>query len=585
VGLYFQVGRRPILYLRGEFHARCGWRSSLGRRSAWLRFAAAPLLLFLLVIGHTSASAETRELKLYNIHTDEKTTIVFKRNGRYVPSGLSKINAFLRDWRKDQPTKMDPHLLDLVWEVYRRSGSQDYIHVVSGYRSPATNDMLRRRSNGVAKNSLHTQGKAMDFFIPDVDLSKLRVIGLRVQEGGVGFYPTSGAPFVHMDTGNVRHWPRMTRQQLVKVFPDGNTLHVPSDGKPLPGYNQALAAYKARKAAGGGIAVAKFEPPTPSPAPAASEPMVVAAAVNLDEREDDEIAARTPTPTQKPRRAVAVASYSTAAVPRPRLAPKPAEPTVVATFEPGRSANPRPAAATAPDRTATAVRLPVRPDFDFGSPRDWAPPAVPAALAKAMAARDRSHRSTSVPISPTVVATIDVSRPRRAAVMTTAVLRHTTDVPDELPQVLAYAPADAFRAEPVRSAKASTGGMPLPTLNPMHTAMVSQPAPVAPTPAVELPPPPPRVETPALTLTVLDTQALRLWIGPGSTRQKGFALLTMPEYAQSANLTATPAVGFTAGFGPTAYIDLRTDHFSGPLVVQPDVVDLHRPAALIAATR
>ena len=71
-----------------------------------------------------------------------------------------------------------------------------------------------------------------------------------MQAGGVGFYPTSGSPFVHMDTGSVRHWPRMSRSQLVKVFPNGHTIHVPSDGKPLPGYAEALAEYKARKARG-----------------------------------------------------------------------------------------------------------------------------------------------------------------------------------------------------------------------------------------------------------------------------------------------------------------------------------------------
>ena len=100
---------------------------------------------------------------------------------------------------------MDPQLFDLLWQVYQQSGSRDYIHVVCGYRSPDTNGTLRRRSRGVAKNSLHMQGKAMDFFIPGVALPKLRAIGLRMQTGGVGFYPTSGSPFVHMDTGSVRH--------------------------------------------------------------------------------------------------------------------------------------------------------------------------------------------------------------------------------------------------------------------------------------------------------------------------------------------------------------------------------------------
>jgi hypothetical protein len=106
--------------------------------------------------------------------------------------------------------------------------------------------MLRSRSRGVAKKSQHTLGKAMDFFIPGVPLAKLRAIGLKMEVGGVGYYPTSGSPFVHMDVGGVRHWPRMSRSQLLALFPDGRTIHIPSDGKPLPGYQQALAEYRER---------------------------------------------------------------------------------------------------------------------------------------------------------------------------------------------------------------------------------------------------------------------------------------------------------------------------------------------------
>lgn len=204
------------------------------------------------------AAGQTRTLKLYFIHTKEKAQITFKRNGRYDQKGLQQINRFLRDWRRNEPTKMDPRLLDLVWEVYQKSGSRDYIHVVSAYRSPATNGMLRSRSKGVAKKSQHMLGKAMDFYIPDVRLKSLREIGMKFQVGGVGYYPTSGSPFVHMDVGGVRAWPRMTRNELARLFPDGKTMHIPSDGKPLPGYNQAVADYKRRvgasaiQVAGGG---------------------------------------------------------------------------------------------------------------------------------------------------------------------------------------------------------------------------------------------------------------------------------------------------------------------------------------------
>ncbi|MCV9998457.1 DUF882 domain-containing protein [Pararhizobium sp. YC-54] len=201
------------------------------------------------------AAGQTRTLKLYFIHTKEKASITYKRNGRYDAKGLQEVNRFLRDWRRNEPTKMDPRLLDLVWEVYQKSGSRDYIHVVSAYRSPATNGMLRSRSKGVAKKSQHMLGKAMDFYLPDVKLKTVREIGMKFQVGGVGYYPTSGSPFIHMDVGGVRAWPRMSRTELARLFPDGKTMHVPADGKPLPGYELAVADYK-RRVGGSAIEVA-----------------------------------------------------------------------------------------------------------------------------------------------------------------------------------------------------------------------------------------------------------------------------------------------------------------------------------------
>ncbi len=197
---------------------------------------AALVLLFGSKILQTAiAEGDTRTISLHHIHTDEDITITFKRDGQYDEKALEKLNWFLRDWRREQETRMDPHLIDLIWEVHRETGSQEPVWVVCGYRSPETNAMLRRRSNGVARFSQHMLGHAMDFYIPGALLEQLRVIGLRLQRGGVGFYPTSGSPFVHMDTGGVRHWPRMTREQLVRVFPDGRTVHIPTDGRPLPG--------------------------------------------------------------------------------------------------------------------------------------------------------------------------------------------------------------------------------------------------------------------------------------------------------------------------------------------------------------
>lgn len=231
------------------------------RSSVSVSLAAAAVVT---VLAPSLASAETRSLKLYYVHTGEKAEITFKKDGRFLPDGLKKLNVFLRDWRRNEPTKMDPRLFDLVWQVYRSSGSSQYITVVSAYRSPATNNMLRSKTNGVAKKSQHTLGRAMDFFIPGVPLAKLRGIGMRYQIGGVGYYPRSGSPFVHMDVGNVRSWPRMSRRELLALFPDGNTAHLPADGKPLPGYEQALAMIEKRKAGGGAVMMASNSAPRKS---------------------------------------------------------------------------------------------------------------------------------------------------------------------------------------------------------------------------------------------------------------------------------------------------------------------------------
>jgi uncharacterized protein YcbK (DUF882 family) len=197
-------------------------------------------------VHDATALGETRTLSFHHTHSDEDLTVTFKRNGRYDEEALKEINHYLRDWRSQDQTTMDRRLFDILWEVYRDVDGKKPIQIVSAYRSPATNAMLRRRSSGVARFSQHMLGHAMDFFIPDVPLEQIRFAGLRLQRGGVGFYPTSGSPFVHLDTGNIRHWPRMTHDQLVRVFPDGRTVHVPSDGNPLPGYQLALADIEKR---------------------------------------------------------------------------------------------------------------------------------------------------------------------------------------------------------------------------------------------------------------------------------------------------------------------------------------------------
>ncbi len=193
-----------------------------------------------------TALGETRTLSFHHTHSDEDLTVTFKRNGRYDEDALKQINHFLRDWRSQDKTEMDRHLFDILWEVYRDVDAKQPIQIISAYRSPATNAMLRRRSEGVARFSQHMLGHAMDFFIPGIPLEQIRFAGLRLQRGGVGFYPTSGSPFVHLDTGSIRHWPRMNHDQLARVFPDGRTVHIPSDGNPLRGYELAKADIEKR---------------------------------------------------------------------------------------------------------------------------------------------------------------------------------------------------------------------------------------------------------------------------------------------------------------------------------------------------
>jgi len=192
-------------------------------------------------LQQANAVGDTRTLSLHHIHTGEDITVTFKRNGRFDAEALQKLNWFLRDWRRNEQIGMDSQLIDLLWEVQREVGAKEPIQVIGGYRAPETNAMLRTRSSGVALYSQHMSGNAMDFFIPGVPIETLRVTALRLQGGGVGYYPNSGSRFVHLDTGNVRHWPRMAREELVRVFPNERTVHIPADGQPLSGYALALA--------------------------------------------------------------------------------------------------------------------------------------------------------------------------------------------------------------------------------------------------------------------------------------------------------------------------------------------------------
>jgi uncharacterized protein YcbK (DUF882 family) len=145
-----------------------------------------------------------RALNFTNTHTGERLSIEYFDRGRYVPDALTTVNHFLRDFRTGDVHVIDPRLLDLLHGLTRTTGTAKPFQVISGYRSPATNEMLREHSEGVAKNSLHMQGQAIDIRLADVPLAKLKKAALAMRVGGVGYYPASN--FVHVDTGRVRTW-------------------------------------------------------------------------------------------------------------------------------------------------------------------------------------------------------------------------------------------------------------------------------------------------------------------------------------------------------------------------------------------
>ena len=186
----------------------------------------------LAAVPHRIAADSQRTISFYNIHNQETLVSTYKKDGKYLPAEMEKINWILRDWRRNEATRMDPELIDLLWEVHSELGSREPIHIISGYRSRGTNDMLRKSVGGQAKESRHILGKAADVHFPDVPVKNLRYSALIREKGGVGYYPTSAIPFVHMDIDRVRAWPRLPRAELALLFPRGSSQHVPADGVP-----------------------------------------------------------------------------------------------------------------------------------------------------------------------------------------------------------------------------------------------------------------------------------------------------------------------------------------------------------------
>lgn len=601
------------------------------RLRAWTPAALAVVVsLAMLPLLAGAAAAETRTLKLYNTHTHERVSITFKKNGRYLSEGLRDLNRFLRDWRRNESTKMDPALFDLVWEVYKETGATDYIHVVSAYRSPATNNMLRSRSRGVAKGSQHTRGKAMDFFIPGVNLAKLRAVALRKEVGGVGFYPTSGSPFVHLDTGTVRHWPRMTRQQLAAVFPRGDTIHVPSDGKKMPRYEEALARHSGGRGArptqvasapssgpvrGGGDAGDRGITRPAAVSAGTGGPSLIARLFGSEEdaaeASDDESSAaaapRGPTPPAPVRTQVAAApvppappaevppgvrsaeaaTVAAAPVPAPEPAAQPAaQPAapeaVVASVVPRAKPAELPAlvAAASAGRVAPgtleaqAQRIAAGlPPVDAPAPTAAEPAPVVVALAPPPA-KPSELRQGPLPAAATA-GTAPGLLPRPApADAASAIAAATGIAPARKPQgelggpagALAFAPATGPAATPSSMAAASAVGIPQRRQAPPRAETGA-------TASVAGRLPDPVIRDPLARFAALPDRSLPgLMSGRTTTRTMAFARLSHPNQRQLELLLAPGGRVYANRFATRDANAPRADRFEGPVVVLLPVV-------------
>ncbi|MDD1517268.1 DUF882 domain-containing protein [Bradyrhizobium sp. WBAH42] len=430
MGSYVLTGLARQLAVLSLSHAGVKAGSRIGLAAALLLAAAGS-------VHDAAALNETKTLSFHHTHSGEDLTVTFKRDGRYDEAALKQLNHFLRDWRTQDETVMDRRLFDILWEVYRDVDGKQPIQIISSYRSPATNAMLRRRSSGVARASQHMLGHAMDFYIPGVPLEQIRFAGLRLQRGGVGFYPTSGSPFVHLDTGSVRHWPRMTHDQLARVFPDGKTVHLPTDGVPLKNYELAKAEIERRGSGDDAGSKPNFFAALfkgKSAAPAASD-------------EDDEGA---PAPAARPAAPTVVAATAKPAepVPTPRAKPQIATAIQLASADAQIVAPPKPKPAPVADKPASGK------------------PETPADIINARGLWD------DVPATPQQATPAQVAALKaRQALAAATDPQPTASVPNAALQALAFAPA----ASPVDRANVVAASAPIPrTARPRSVAQAAE---------------------------------------------------------------------------------------------------------------
>lgn len=185
----------------------CNMSHSLNRRAFFGIGSLSLLTLPRLVAASNSGpllKARSRSLAFYNLHTSEKLSTIYWSDGDYIPESLTEINRILRDYRTDEICEIEPRLLDTLCALHMQLQSTEPFELISGYRSPTTNALLRTQGHGVAENSLHIKGMAADVRIPGRSLALLHRTAISLQAGGVGYYPAS--QFVHIDIGRVRTW-------------------------------------------------------------------------------------------------------------------------------------------------------------------------------------------------------------------------------------------------------------------------------------------------------------------------------------------------------------------------------------------
>jgi len=156
------------------------------------------------VSGLSGNTGAERTLRFFHTHTGESIRVVYFRQGEYDSRALDDLKVFLADWRDGEQHDMDPNLMDILWQLQQTTGSTETWEVISAYRSPKTNQMLRSRGSAVASKSQHLLGKAIDVRLRGLELKELHASARNLKLGGVGYYPKSD--FVHVDTGRVRYW-------------------------------------------------------------------------------------------------------------------------------------------------------------------------------------------------------------------------------------------------------------------------------------------------------------------------------------------------------------------------------------------